>query len=145
MAAAVGTARVTFPMVVVMITPNIGVEVQFACYQCFCCCISVAGNTAKQLNTTFGKCHLGTAPDTAADQNIRIQRMEKFGKRTVSLTVCVDDTTLHYLTVLNIVNLKLLGMSEMLINVAIFVCYCNSHDIFSFIHFVFRLKLPFLA
>ena len=28
MAAAVGTARVTFPMVVVMITPDIGVEVQ---------------------------------------------------------------------------------------------------------------------
>ena len=51
MAAAVGTARVTFPMVVVMITPDIGVEVQFACYQCFCCCISVAGNTTIKPDT----------------------------------------------------------------------------------------------
>ena len=33
MIAAVGTARVTFPMVVVMITPDIGVEVQLTCCQ----------------------------------------------------------------------------------------------------------------
>ena len=29
-----GTARVTFPMVVVMITPYIGAEIQLACCQC---------------------------------------------------------------------------------------------------------------
>ena len=57
MAAAVGTARVTFPMVVVMITPDIGVEVQFACYQCFCCCISVAGNTTIKPDTHIAQCH----------------------------------------------------------------------------------------
>ena len=77
--------------------------------------------------------------------SIRMQRAENIGKRAVPLTVGVDDAAIRHLTVLNIVNLKPLGMSEVLINVAIFVCYCNSHDIFSFIHFIFRLKLPFEA
>ena len=36
MIAAVGTARVAFPMVVVMITPDIWIEVQLTCYQRFC-------------------------------------------------------------------------------------------------------------
>ena len=60
-----GTARVTFPMVVVMITPDIGVEVQLACCQCFCCCISVAGNTTIKPDTHIAQCHLGTAANTA--------------------------------------------------------------------------------
>ena len=68
-----GTARVTFPMVVVMITPDIGVEVQIACYQCFCCCISVAGNTTIKPDTHIAQCHLGTAANTAADQGIHLQ------------------------------------------------------------------------
>ena len=61
MAAAVGTARVTFLMVVVMITLDIGAEVQFARRQCFCCCISVAGNTTIKPDTRIAQCHLGTA------------------------------------------------------------------------------------
>ena len=73
MIAAVGTARVTFPMVVVMITPDIGVEVQLACCQCFCCCISVAGNTTIKPDTHIAQCHLGTAANTAADQGIHLQ------------------------------------------------------------------------
>lgn len=130
---------------IVMIALYIGIIMKVVGKVCVNCRISVAGNTAKQLNTTFGKCNLCTASDAAADQDIRMQRAENIGKRAVPLTVGVDEAAIHHLTVLNIVNLKLLGMSEILINVAIFVCYCNSHDIFSFIHFVFRLKLPFLA
>ncbi len=84
MAAAVGTARVTFPMVVVMITPDIGVEVQFACYQCFCCCISVAGNTTIKPDTHIAQCHLRTAANTAADQGIYLQGAQKSCQRTMA-------------------------------------------------------------
>lgn len=130
---------------IVMIALYIGIIMKVVGKVCVNCRISVAGNTAKQLNTTFGKCNLCTASDAAADQDIRMQRAENIGKRAVPLTVGVDEAAIHHLTVLNIVNLKLLGMSEILINVAIFVCYCNSHDIFSFIHFILRLKLSFEA
>ncbi len=53
--------------------------------------------------------------------------MENVSKDSVFPTVCVNDTAFFHLTALNIVNFKLLCMSEVLINVAIFVCYCNSH------------------
>ena len=72
-----------------------------------------------------------------------MQRAEKVGKRTVPLTVGVDDAAFLHLSVLNIVNLKLLGMTEVLINVAVLVCYRNSHHIFYFIHFICRVKWPF--
>lgn len=89
---------------VVMITTDTGMVAKATCNKCFNRRIGIAGNTAKQLDATFGKCQLCTASDTAADQNIRIQRMEKVSKCSVSLTVCVDDTALLYLTVLNIVS-----------------------------------------
>ena len=130
---------------IVVIALYIGIIMKVVGKVCVNCRISVAGNTAKQLDTAFGERHLCTASDATADQDIRMQRVENIGKRAVPLTVGVDDAAIHYLTVLNIVNFKLLGMTEVLINVAIFVCYCNSHDIFSFIHFICCLKLPFEA
>ena len=87
MGAAVGTARVTFPMVVVMITPDIGVEVQLACCQCFCCCISVAGYTAIQLDACRCQRRLGAAANASADQCVHMQCAQDACKRAVATAV----------------------------------------------------------
>ena len=71
-AAAVRAAGVPFPMVVVMITPDIGVKVQLACRQCLCCRVCAAGYTAVQPNARCFQRHLGTTADAATDQSVHV-------------------------------------------------------------------------
>ena len=127
-AAAVTAAKVAFLMVVfpVMIALNIGIVEQVAGNQGFHSCISVAGNTAVQLNACCCKSHLGTAADTAADQDICMQRGQHTGQGTVAAAVGIHHFGGNDLAVLNIVNLKFLGMAEMLENLAVFIGNCNS-------------------
>ena len=101
-----GTARVTFPMVVVMITPDIGVEVQFACCQCFCCCISVAGNTTIKPDTHIAQCHLGTAANTAADQGIHLQCTQDACQCTMSAAASIHNLRRNDFSIFHIVDLN---------------------------------------
>ena len=72
-AAAVIAAGVTFAMLVVMMAAtDIGVESQDTCQVIGNRCVGITGTAAVELNTGLCQCHLGTAADTAADQNICI-------------------------------------------------------------------------
>ena len=106
-----GTARVTFPMVVVMITPDIGVEVQLACCQCFCCCISVAGNTTIKPDTHIAQCHLGTAANTAADQGIHLQCTQDACQCTMSAAASIHNLRRNDFSIFHIVDFKLFGVT----------------------------------
>ena len=141
--AAVATASIYFIPVFVMIATNIGVVVKVICKKCFHCRICIARYTTVQLDSQRRKCHLRTASNTAADNNIDIQCMKNIGKCTVSLTVCVNNAAFFNFTLFNIINLKLLGMTEMLEDFTVFVSYSNSHNIFSFFNIVFLYLLPF--
>ena len=121
-----GTARVTFPMVVVMITPNIGVEVQFACYQCFCCCISVAGNTTIKPDTHIAQCHLGTATNTAADQGIYLQCTQDACQCTMSAAASIHNLRRNDFSIFHIVDFKLFSVTEVLKDFFVFISDCNS-------------------
>lgn len=69
-AAAVITAGMSFPVVVMMIAADMGIVCQTACQESFHCCIRISADTAKQTDT--GRCQscLGTATDATADQHI---------------------------------------------------------------------------
>lgn len=69
-AATVIAAGVAFAVMIVMIAAHIGIETQGAGQQICNCSICVSAAAAVQSDTCLLECHLGTAADTAADQNI---------------------------------------------------------------------------
>ena len=76
-------------MVVVMITPDIGVEVQLACCQGLRRFVRIAGDTAVQLDARFFQRHLGTAADAAADERVHLHRCQQPRQRAVSAAIGV--------------------------------------------------------
>ena len=99
-----GTARVPFPMVVVMITPDIGVEIQLTCCQCFCCCISAAGNTTVKPDTRIAECHLRTATDAAADQGIHLQGAQNSCQRTMAAAARIHNLRRNDISIFHIID-----------------------------------------
>ena len=139
-AAAVIAAGMALAMVmVVMIALDIGIECQLAGNERFHCCVRIAGNAAVQLDARRSQCHLRTTADAAADQNICIQSGQDTCQRAVSAAHGIDNFRCNDLTLLHIIDLKLLGVAEVLENLAVFVSDCNSHRIYSFRFFIFSV------
>ena len=90
------------------------------------------GHTAVELNTRLCQGCPGTASNTTADQGIHAQSGQETCKRPVAASVGICDLLFCDLPVFHVVDLKLLCVSEMLINVSVFKCYCYSHCMFSF-------------
>lgn len=137
-AAAMTAAVVAFIMMMlsVMVALNIGIIQQIAGNQGSHSCISAAGNTAVQLNACCCQSHLSTAADTAADENICVESSQHTGQGTVTAAVGIHNLRGYYLTVLDIIDFKFLGMAEMLENHTIFISDCNSHCGISFRFFI---------
>ena len=145
MAAAVGTARVTFPMVVVMITPDIGIEVQLTCYQRFCCYISASGNTTVKPDTRIAERHLRTAANTAADQDIHLQGAQKSCQRTMAAAARIHNLRRNDISIFHIIDFELFGVTEVLKDFSVFVSNCDSHNMISFRFFVHRMDFLLIA
>lgn len=128
-----------------MITPDIGVEVQFACYQCFCCCISVAGNTTIKPDTNIAQCHLGTAANTAADQGIHLQCTQDACQCTMSAAASIHNLRRNDFSIFHIMDFKLFSVTEVLKDFSVFISDCNSHNIISFWFFVHRMDFLLIA
>ena len=137
------TAAAMFPtaaavmMFAMMITHHIGIISQLTGSQRLCRCIGITGNTAIQPDAGFSQCHLRTAADATADQRINLQCSQHARKGAVAAAIGAHHFSIYDLTVLNLVDLKLLGVAEMLKNLAIFISNCNFHTVFSFalVHF----------
>ena len=71
-AAAVVAAGMAFAVMIMVIAAHIGIIVQIAGQQILYCGICIAPAAAVQRDTCLLQGHLGTAADTAADQNICI-------------------------------------------------------------------------
>ena len=124
--AAVVAAGVAFA---VMVATDIGIVIQVACQECFHSVISIAGNTAVELDAGLGQSHLSAAADAAADQNINAAAKEEACQSTVAAAVGVHDLSGDNSTVFNMVDLKLLGVAEMLENQFVCISNCNFHGI----------------
>ncbi len=132
-AASMAAALVAFAMLVSMVaTSHIRIICQIAGNVCLDCCIRTAGHTAEQLDACCRERHLRTAADAAADQYVRMQRLQNTRKCSVAAAVGADHLGVHNLIIFNIVHFKLLGMTEMLENLSILISYRNSHRIISF-------------
>ena len=147
-AAAVAAAGVTFTVVMVMtmvIALDIGIVYQLTGNQSFHGCVRAAGYAAEQANAGCCQCHLRAAADAAADESICFQRGQHTGEGTVTASCGVHNFGTQNFAVLDIIDLELAGMTKMLENVSVFVCYSNSHKIFSFRLFVNSVDLMFEA
>ena len=128
-AAAVVAAGMTCTMlIVVVIAPDIGVKAQIAGQVIGNRGICITAAAAVELNARLCQRHLGTAADTAADQHIDVSACQKTCQRTVTAAVGVDHFRCDDLTVLNFVNLELLGVTEVLEDSTVGISYCNFHN-----------------
>ena len=114
-------------LVIVMAALYIGVIVEVACQECRYCRVAVAADAAVQTDARLCQCHLCTAADAAADQHICADGRKQAHQCAVSLTVCVHDSLGYDLAVFHFIHLKLLGVSEMLEDLLIFIGNCNFH------------------
>lgn len=128
-AAAAASAGVAFAvMMVMMIAPDIGIKSQIAGEKCFHRSVRIAGNTAEEPDSGGSQCHLSTAANAAADENICIQSGQYTGQSAVTAAGGIHNLGTDHFSICHIINLELTGMAEMLEDFAVFVSNRNSHN-----------------
>lgn len=128
-AAAVITADMLLPVVViVVIAADIGIEVQRTGQEQGNCLIGISSDTAVKLDAGLVQRHLGTAADTAADQNIGMKTAQQICQCAMTAAHGINDLGGNDLAVFRIIDLELGTVAKMLENITAFVSNCNSHD-----------------
>lgn len=85
------------------------------------------GYASTETDSGFGQCRLGPAANAAADQHICLCLCKEAGQRAMPLAIRIDNLCVYDLSVQDIVELKLSGMSKMLKDCSIFISYRNFH------------------
>ena len=138
--AAVGTAAVIAAGMAfaVMVAADIGIIVQIACQECFHSVIGITGNTAVELDAGLSQSHLSAAADAAADQDINTAAKQEACQSAVTAAVGIHDLGGYDGAIFNVVDLKLLGMAEMLEDQLICISNCNLHGVENSFFFVVK-------
>lgn len=124
--AAMGDAVVR-PMVV-MVTSDVGVEVQLAGKKRQNRIVRVSGDTAPKNDARSLQRILCTAADPSADHQIYAVSLQKGRDCAVPAALCADDRRAEDSTVFHLIKLELLGVSEMLEDFSVIVGYRNTHN-----------------
>ena len=95
--------------------------------------IHTALHAGYERNTRLCKCRLCTRSDAATDHNIRFRVVEEARECAMPLTDRVHNFRGLHCTDLDIIELELFCSAEMLLNLLIFIRYCDSHCMLSFI------------
>ena len=132
MIATVVATSVTLAVVVVVVAFYIRIESERASEECFDCSIAGTVNTTEKLDTGLGKCHLCAATDAAANKCIHVECGKQSRKCSVTAAVGINHFAIDYFPVLCGIDLKLLGMTEVLKDLSVFMSYCNFHCAVSF-------------
>ena len=121
--AAVVAADMGFPAVfmIVVFTMHIGIESKIAGNKSIYRFIGITFDTAVELYSVFCQRHLCTAANTAANKYICFYSGEYAGQCTVAGAVGIYKLCFNDLAVFNIVQFELLGVTEMLKDVSVFV------------------------
>ena len=114
-------------LMVVVVALDVRVIAESVCKKRLDRLVARAADTAVELDARLRKSHLCTAADPATDQYRYILLCEKSRKRAVTATVRIHDRCENDLAILYCVDLKLLGVSEMLKDLSVFVSNCNFH------------------
>lgn len=129
--AAVVAADMGFPAVfmIVVFTMHIGIESKIAGNKSIYRFIGITADTAVELYSVFCQRHLCAATNAAANKCICFYSGEYAGQCTVAGAVGIYKLCFNDFAVFNIVQFELLGVTEMLKDVSVFVSYCDSHNI----------------
>lgn len=119
-------------MLLMVSAHNVGIKVKRSSKQSLNGLVRLTGDASVQLNVSGLQSSAGTAADSAADQDIDLQCGENTGQCSVSAAVGVYYLRGEDFAVLNIIKLKLLGMTEVLKNFSVFISNCDSHYMNSF-------------
>ena len=122
----------------VVIASGVGIILQRPLDQRLRSCIRRAAHAAVKLNSGLGQCVLRTHADAPADQRVRLGSLQETGQCAVPAAVGGNDLLRDNPAILHVVKLKLLGMTEMLEDLSVFISYCDSHISCSFLNNVFR-------
>ena len=137
LAAAVVTAGVTSlaVLVVMVVTVNVGIVAQISVEQCAHRSISVPADTAVELDTRFGQSCLRTAADASANQSVHAVLHQEACQCAVTAAVGVNDFRMSDFAVHSFLKLELLGVTEVLKDLTVFIGNCNFHNRISFASF----------
>ena len=113
----------------VMVTADVGIVIQIACQECFHSVIGIAGNAAVELDASLSQRHLSTAADATADQHINAAAKEETCQGAVAAAIGVCDLGGDDVAIFYVVDLKLLGVAEMLEDQLVCVSDCDFHGI----------------
>ena len=118
-------------LVVVVIAFDVGIIAKITFHKSLNRFVAISADTAKELDTCIGKRHLCATADASANQYVYAERRQNRCECAVSLTVGGGDYAACDDAVLHGIYLKFLGVTEMLKNLSVFMCYRNFHNSFS--------------
>ena len=125
-------------MMAVVITFCVGIILQCPFGQRLRGRVCRACHATIKSDSRLGQRVLRTHANSAADQRVRLRRFQKPGKRAVAAAIGGDDLLSYYSAILYIVELKLLGVAEMLEDLSVFISDCDSHISCSFLNDILR-------
>ena len=136
-AAAVVTAGVPSlaVLMVMVIAVNIGIVAQIYTEQCAHRRISVPADTAVELDARFGQSCLRTSADASANQSVHAVLHQEACQCAVTAAVGVNDFRMSDFAVHSFIKLELLGVTEMLKDLTVFIGNCNFYNGISFASF----------
>ncbi len=127
-------ALVAFPVVmVVMVALGIGIKHERTFSKRFCGFVCGALHSGVEPDPRVRKRHLRPHADAAADQGIRFYRLQETRKCAVSASVGINGLLIHDPAVFDVIELELLSVTEVLEDLSVFVCNCDSHAVCSFL------------
>ena len=124
----------TLMMVAMMIAMRIRIVFQVTFRECLCRSVRGSLHTGVKLNARVGQRHLGTHTNPAADQSVDFGCLQETGQCAVAASVSVYNLFADDFPIRHVIHLELFGMTEMLEDLSIIVCDCDSHRTASFLH-----------
>ena len=127
--ASAGMSLAVSVMLIVMIAYSIGIEGKLTGDICLHSIICTAGNSAEQLDACLCQRYFSAAAYAAAYEDVHMPFAEKACQSTVAAACSLNDFASRYLFVLNLIDLKGFGMTEVLKYISVFIGNSNFHYI----------------
>ena len=115
-------------VVTMVITIGTGAVLQAIHQQSLYCSVSRTGYASVQSDPHLSQSHLSARSNAAADQSIDTIGSQEASQSSVTTAIGRNYLRSNYLAILDLIDLKLLGMTKVLKNFTVFVSNCNLHN-----------------
>ena len=133
MSATVISAGMPLTVMVVVVARYVGIKSKRTAKQCFDCGVRGAADTAVKLDSCLCQCHLCATANAAANKCVNAECRKHSCQCSVTASIGINNFAADYFPALCVINLKLLGVAEVLKNLSVFISYCNFHCAISFV------------